>query len=190
MLFRSVANRGSTVLEKVIIQLNHNESGKNLYTKEIEEISPGQHIYLDLLISSKDLSKDKEGKINMTMSATLSEEIIEFSLDNNIYKFVLEPTVIQVKRMNPGYGENQAGINDKLTLGFNMRVEEGPTFGEIILEDNSLNRIDISKTIVGDTLTVTPINPLSYNTSYMLTIPTGALDDSYGHIMEDSFTLS
>jgi len=185
-----IANRGSTVLNNVMIELNHNESGKILYTQEIEEISPGQHIYLDILISSKGLNKEKDGIINMTMSAKPTEEIDEFSTDNNIYEFVLEPTLIQINRMNPGNGENQADINDILTLGFNMKVEEGASFGEIILEDDSLNRIDVEKTIVGDTLTVTPINPLSYNTSYMLTIPKGALDDSYGHLMEGKYTLS
>lgn len=185
-----VANRGSRVLKKVMIELNHNESGKNLYNKEIEEISPGQHIYLDILISSKDLSKDKDGIISMTMSTKLSDEIVESRTDNNIYEFVLEPTVIQINRINPGYGENQVGINDILTIGFNMKVEEGNSFDEIILEDNSLNRIDINKALAGDTLTVTPRDPLSHNTSYMLTIPKNALDDSYGHLMEDSYTLS
>ena len=61
------------------------------------------------------------------------------------------------------------------TLVFNMQVKEGGGFNGIILEDEDLNVIEISKTIDGDTLTITPADPLTNNTQYTLTIPANAV---------------
>ncbi len=185
-----LANRGSIDLEGIKVYLDHDLSGQPLETIDLEELKQGQEVTVTFVLSSAGLAKDENGEINMRVTALLPDDMEESNLDNNTYAFRLKPTPIVVDSMNPGLGEAQVSIQQPITLRFNMNVEGGGEFDKIILEDEFLNTVDISKTLEGNTLTVTPRTPMAYNTNYTLKIPSEAISDSYGHTMDSSYSLN
>ncbi|QSX05872.1 Ig-like domain-containing protein [Sedimentibacter sp. zth1] len=190
LIIATIANSGSRLLEGIKVQLSSDVSGQVLKTADLEQLRPGQETGIRFLISSAGLAEDADGKINMMLSVMPSVGVEEFSTDNNIYKFILEPDSIVVDRVDPIKGETQVGIQKSLTFGFNMNVEKGTGFDQIKLEDDYFNVIDINTTLDGKTLTVTPKNEMAYSTHYVLTIPVDAIGDSYGHTMDEPYNMS
>jgi methionine-rich copper-binding protein CopC len=183
-----ISNKGAQTLDGIQIQLMNEDN--ILESREYDQLSMGQQVKINFLISSDGLAKDADGNINLTLRALLPDEVEENSKDNNIYDFTLVAAPIVVESMNPGHGETQVGIQDTLSLIFNMNVDKGIDFEQITLEDENFNKVDISKTIEGDTLSITPRNEMEYDTKYTLIIPKEALSDTYGHTMEDNYSLS
>jgi hypothetical protein len=190
MVTAMVKNTGSRSLQEVKIELNNSQSTQPIDSKELDQLRPGQEVGLSFLVSSSGLRADANGKIQMMLTASLPEGVEEFSAENNTYEFELVSAQIVVTRMNPTPGESQVGIQQPLTLDFNMNVEQGTDFEQIRLEDDYLNAVDISKMLDGSTLTVTPQTALDHNTRYTLTIPGDAVGDDYGHKMEEAYQLS
>lgn len=185
-----VANTGSKVLEGVKIQVDQGLGGNIIETRELGRIEPGQEKGLNFVISAQGLTRDENGRINMTFRALLPDGVSENSTENNTSEFVLEPAPILVESTNPGQGETQVGIQKPITINFNMNVENGAGFDQMILQDDDLNPVGLTKTLAGNTLTLTPQSPMAYNTRYTLTIPRDALGDAYGHTMDEPYSLS
>jgi hypothetical protein len=61
---------------------------------------------------------------------------------------------------------------------------------DIKLTDRYLNSVPVTKAIVQNVLTITPLNSLQYSTQYTLVIPEDAIGDSYGRSMRTSEFLS
>jgi len=186
----TVANRGSRYLDNIRVQLDQGTDKAIVETKELGHLNTGEEMEFSLIISSEGLSKDENGKTNVNLRVLLPEAVTENSYDNNKYEFVLESASIVLDKADPAQSEKQAAIEKPLTLSFNMNVEAGAGFEQITLTDEELNKIDISKTLEGDTLTVITKNTLAYGTQYTLTIPEDALGDSYGHTMQSSISIS
>ncbi len=185
-----VKNAGSIALGAIQVQLEHSESEEVVGTREFDQLRPGQEAILNFFLSSEGLAESTNGKINMVLRASLADGLDEYATDNNIFEFELEPAQIVVQRMNPAPGETKVGIQEALSISFNMNVEQGESFDEISLEDEKLNEIQITKELENDTLTVIPESDLDYNTQYTITIPKKAIGDNYGHTMDNQYQLS
>ncbi len=186
----TVANFGSKAATGTRVRLEESQGAEALMATEIERLEPGQKVSIDFLFSSEGLTADENGNINMALRALTPDGAPEYSAENNLYEFALEQASISVKTSNPGQSESLVGVETPLTLGFNMAVEEGEDFDGIVLADNELNEIYISKVLDGDTLTITPQSELQHDTRYELTVPAHAFGDAFGHSMSAPYVLS
>ena len=182
LITATIANRGGIELPGIKLRLEQGPSGNIIETRELDMLRPGEEETVSMVISS-------EG-INAVLRVVLPEDVAESLKDNNKYEFVLEPASIVVEGASPANGEAKVGIQKPLIFSFNMNVEAGNGFEEIILMDDEFNSIDMEKALDGSTLTVTPLSPLAYGTQHTLMIPAGAVGDDYGHTMEDSYSMS
>lgn len=182
LITATIANRGGIELSGIKLRLDQGPSGNIIETRELDMLRPGEEETISMVISS-------EG-INAVLRAVLPEGVTESIMDNNKYEFVLKPASIVVEGASPADGEAKVGIQKPLTFSFNMNVEAGNGFEEIILMDDEFNSIDMEKALEGSTLTVTPLSPLAYGTQHTLVIPAGAVGDDYGHTMEGSYSMS
>ena len=153
-------------------------------------MEPGQEFPVSMLFSAQGLEEDENGNINMVLMVVSPDGVNERSTEDNVWEFALVPATIYVNSGYPSPDETKVPVDSAITLVFNMQVKEGGGFNGIILEDEDLNVIEISKTIDGDTLTITPADPLTNNTQYTLTIPANAVGDDYGHTMSKPYTMS
>ena len=183
----TVRNSGSKILTGVSAALKNGETIVN--TRTINELYPGEAVCVSMLFSSKSLTINESGKIDMTLEVSAAGAN-DNSPDNNSYDFTLEPAVIFIDQSDPCQGDTKADVNKAITVTFSMDVSEGTNFGQIKLADSNLNAIGTTGVIAGDTLTLTPQRALDYDTDYTLTIPVDAVGDSYGHAMEEDFTIS
>jgi len=188
LVFATVTNRGSKILENLTVRLEH-ANGQVLQTAQIEKLDVGRSAKLQFVIDTFGLETDKNGKISLAVRALVEESISEYNTENNIKEFAISPSFIEVVTTTPGVYEKHVEVLPKLTIGFNMKVYKGAGFENIILKDDELNEISIEKSIEGDTLTVTPTKPLNKDTSYELIIPANAFGDSYGHLLSKPFKL-
>ncbi|MFA5527883.1 MAG: Ig-like domain-containing protein [Peptostreptococcales bacterium] len=186
----TLVNKGSKTLKEMNVQLEHVLSGQVLDTIPVQELRPGEETKVEFLISSGNLDKDENGSTVINLCIVVPENVRENSVENNIRQFELKPESIIVTATNPGQGDSKVGIHDATTLYFNMNVEKGTGFEQIALEDEDLNIIDTDKTLNGDMLTLTPLDDLKFNTRYTVTIPAKALGDSYGHTMDEDYSMS
>jgi len=184
----TIRNSGSKILTGVSVDLT---SGATILdTKTIDELYPGEEVCVSMLFSSDGLTEDESGKIDMTLAVLPADGVNDNSPDNNFYEFTLEPATITIDQSEPCQGDAKADVNKAITVTFNMDVSEGTKFNQIKLTDNNLNEIGVAGALAGDTLMITPQRTLDYNTEYALTIPVDAVGDSYGHVMENDFTIS
>lgn len=95
------------------------------------------------------------------------------------------PAELSVQSTAPSDSATGVAIDQVITINFNQAITEGPGYSDI-----TLGNIEIDTGINGSTLTITPTEPLVYNTAYILTIPYNALRDSIGNVMNEEFTLT
>ena len=183
-----VKNNGSKVLTGVVLNLKDGET--SLDAKTIQELYPGEEATICILIFADNLHADSSGKVNLTLTASLPDGKEDRSPDDNTYDFTAEPAPIVIQNSKPAQGDTKVDVNQKISVTFNMNVAEGSAFHQISLKDANLNQVAVNETLSGNTLTVTPLSPLDYDTVYTLAIPADAVGDSYGHVMEEDYTMS
>lgn len=87
---------------------------------------------------------------------------------------------MKLSAISPSKGTGNVNIDCHIAADFNVDVCEGEAFSSIILTDSEGNAAAFTYGIEGKTLTIIPSEPLKYNSGYTLTIPVGALNNSYG----------
>ncbi len=184
----TVYNKGGKDLTNVSLTLTC--AGKTLGTATIDELYSGEKTGVSLVFSSKDLKANASGSFDMLLTAALADGENDNSPDNNKYEFTAEPASIVVIGSYPAQGDKKIDVNQKLRVTFNLDASEGAAFNQIVLRDESLNEVEISKTLSGGTLTITPNTALNYDTEYTLKKPAGAVKDSYGHVMHEDCVIS
>lgn len=186
----TVANIGARSLEGIKVQLDQGKVEQFIERSELAQLAARGVEGFSFIVSSSDLEKDENGDAKLVLRALLPEAVEEYSTENNINEFMLESASIVVERMNPAPNETKVDIHKPLTLTFNMNIEEGDGFEQIVLQDAYLNSIDLNITLKGNTLTATSQSTMANGTQYTLIIPKEAIGDSYGHSMEDDYSLS
>lgn len=176
-------NDGSITLEDVNVRLVDTETDRIVDSINFKKIEAGQILPLSFLIQETDL-------LTLRLEAILQEGVTDNYPDNNYYEFMLEPKNIVIDSISPASGETQVDIKTDISVKFNMDVSQGVGFTGIELMDLEFNKIPIIKSLIDRTLVVKPLNPLSRDMEYTLTIPRDAISDSYGHGMESSYSMN
>ena len=185
-----IINDGTKTINDMTIKLVHADSGEVVKSESLRKLEPGQEFPVSMLFSAQGLEEDENGNINMVLMVVHPEGVNERSTEDNVWDFALVSATIYVNSGYPSPDETKVPVDSTITLVFNLQVKEGAGFNGIILEDEDLNVIEILKTIDGDTLTITPADPLTNDTQYTLTVPANAIGDDYGHTMAKSYTMS
>ncbi|MDD4493852.1 MAG: Ig-like domain-containing protein [Eubacteriales bacterium] len=182
-----LCNRGTKVLKDIQVILEHN--GKTIASGIIEEINPGEFADFDFLVSTKELTADINGKFALSVKAAISSGDAEYSYENNVYNFEIYTVPIAVTSMNIANGDKNVNVKEVISLTFNRSIAEGQSFGDIVLTDDALNRVEIRTVIEGKTLTVIPKKVLENDRSYRLTLPEKAVEDSHGYALQTPYTI-
>lgn len=190
LLTATVLNQGGQTLSGASVKLTDDKSGKLLGSATYPQLFSGQSGAVNITFSSDGLTKDADGEIGLTLTAVLPTGLTDNTPDDNVYQFNLEPASLTVKSITPGPGDTQVALQAPISAVFNLDIGKGSDFDGITLKDENLNPVEITKTVSGSTLTVTPTGTMKKGTKYLLTIPKDALGDSYGHTMEEPYSLS
>lgn len=70
---------------------------------------------------------------------------------------------------------------DPVTVTFDENIQSSTAFNDITIKDSSDRNISLTRTISGNKLILTPANSLINNSSYQITIPSGAVTDMYAN---------
>lgn len=81
-------------------------------------------------------------------------------------------------------------IDKTITLTFDESTYRGSNFNAITLKDSSGNSVETYLTLPSNTLSIDPSSNLSYGTTYILTVPAGAIADSKGNEIKNTITLT
>ena len=93
---------------------------------------------------------------------------------------------MQVTNTAPANGATNVPINATITLTFNDNIKPGPSYANITIPWSS----PLTKTINGNTLTITPTAAFGYHRWVELTIPADALLTTSGTPMASTFSTS
>ena len=89
-------------------------------------------------------------------------------------------TAPTISSINPANGTSNVANNQPITLTFNENIQAGGAIDAItVTGQNGVARY-ITKTIVGNTLTITPLNNWTPGTTYTINIPANAVTDQNG----------
>lgn len=183
-----VKNNGATKLDNIQLVLE-DESGKVIEAQDIEFLDVLESQYIIFTISSNGLTRNQSGeiKINAKVISPIKEES---NLENNIFGFTILPKKLLIDNINISQGQRSIGIEENISIGFNMDIDKGRVFDNIALMDANLNTVSIEKDIEGRRLIVTPVDRLNYNTNYSLILPNNALIDSFNNVINDEYSLT
>ena len=99
-------------------------------------------------------------------------------------------TLPQVHSTAPLNGTAGVSPDQAVSVTFNEDVAAGPDYGSIAMTQSGAP-VAISAQISNDQVTITPANPLSYNTAYAVSIPAGSVQDTvYGDLLKDAYDFS
>ncbi|MEW6183312.1 MAG: Ig-like domain-containing protein [Bacillota bacterium] len=102
----------------------------------------------------------------------------------------LDTTVPVVVGTNPANQSTNVPNTQTIIVTFSENVTTGGSFDSITIKDESNNTVPMSKSVGGSTLTVDPDGDLSYNMTYTVTIPAGAVEDAAGNALYAPYTFS
>ena len=185
----AIQNNGSDTLKNVVLNLTDDESGKTLATETIDELDPGMTGGFDQIVSVDGLTKNSDGNYSVTLKAVLPEGVTDNNPDDNTDSFELEVPSITVNSVTPAPNAEQVELQQPIAVTFNMAVKKGGGFDGVSLKDASLNPVEITTALDGDTLTITPTGDMVKGEKYTLVIPADAVTDDYGHTMAQNYTL-
>lgn len=94
--------------------------GQVLEIADLRRLEPGEEDILEIFASFNGLARDESGNINMILRALVQDSVGKNSTENNTCEFALETASIAVESTNPGQGESRVGVQNPLTLCFNI----------------------------------------------------------------------
>lgn len=100
-----------------------------------------------------------------------------------------EPPVV-VGPTEPENGAAYVPVGVTITVTFSEDVQPGEAYGDIALNDADGNPVEITTSIEGAALTITPAEALAYNTVYTVVIPAGAVKDAADNALAEKYVFS
>lgn len=104
--------------------------------------------------------------------------------------FKVDTTAPTSAATTPDSDASNIEIDSDITITFSEAMQPGAGYDGIKLENSLGEPIEVSKTIAGDSLTISPANDLSYETTYTVTIPAGAVEDVAGNTLQEDYSFS
>ncbi|MCE5213663.1 MAG: Ig-like domain-containing protein [Methanobacterium sp.] len=89
-----------------------------------------------------------------------------------------------VTTSSPANNATGISLTSPITINFSENIAAGTNYSGIYVKNTASGaNVSITKTISGNTLTITQTNSRLYNTTYQVYIPAGAIKDSAGNIL-------
>lgn len=98
---------------------------------------------------------------------------------------LVPPTMTSI---NPINNSSDVSIYKTITANFSEDILAGPNFSAITLKDETNNMVPVNNSISQRTLSIKPVNPLSFGKNYTLTIPAGAITDTVNNSLQANYT--
>jgi methionine-rich copper-binding protein CopC len=111
-------------------------------------------------------------------NATIAEKTISFTTEPK--PDTTPPVILGTDPMN---GATGIAINKIIKVNFSENIAEANSSAQILWKDSNGNSVVFSKTISGNTLTITPLAVLNYETNYTVSIPAGSIKDLAGNLL-------
>jgi hypothetical protein len=108
----------------------------------------------------------------------------------NIYiskHLFISPTVINT---DPIDNATDVPADKTINVNFSEDIQLGDAFENIIIEDESENPASVSKSVYDNTLTLDPLSNLEYNTTYIVTLPVGSVEDMAENPLTELYSFS
>ena len=107
--------------------------------------------------------------------------------DMSAADFAVDLTAPKVTKCDPENGIRNVAVNKDMVITFSENIAAGSAYDSIAVLDKDGNKVEITKTINGNTLTL-KTNGLAYNGSYAIVIPSKAVSDIAGNELVDAYT--
>jgi peptidoglycan/xylan/chitin deacetylase (PgdA/CDA1 family)/methionine-rich copper-binding protein CopC len=199
------ANHANNVpLDKVIkVTFNKNiQSGANYSGIYLKNTVSGENIAITKYISGNTLTiQQVSNKINNTLyQVYIPAGAVKDAEGNSLaaeytYTFTTiatDTTPPKVTSTNPANNATGAGISSPITITFNENITKGDNFQGIYIQKLSTgSKMTItSKVISGKTLTLYLKSIRSLNTTYLVYLPAGAVEDYAGNSLVNAYSFS
>lgn len=94
-----------------------------------------------------------------------------------------------VGQTNPVAGAVEVSVDKSITISFNENVQAGKVYDLVEVRDAAGAPVEVTKTINGNVMTLTPAAALTLNTVYTVTVPAESVADMAGNPLKGSFVL-
>lgn len=89
---------------------------------------------------------------------------------------------------NPGDGDQDIAADAEITITFNEKIQEGPSFADIALTDEDGTAVEFVGIIRDDSnIQVIPNHPLKEGVLFTVSVPAGAVEDEEGNSLEEDY---
>jgi hypothetical protein len=95
-----------------------------------------------------------------------------------------------VSSMDPVNNANRIPVDKIITVTFTKDVLKGESWDNITLEDYSGKAVEITRSLVGNKLIITPNKNLAHGTGFQYVIPAGSVKDSLGNPLIVSYKVN
>ncbi len=136
-------------------------------------------------------SGSASGPISLSVG-TNTINVVVTAQDNSTtdtYTITIDTSLLAVTGSTPASGSTGVPTNQVVSVSFNKNIQAGSDYGGITFTDASGNSVSFAGSISGSTLTLSPA-ALNYNTSYIVSIPVGAVQDDAGNTLAATCTIS
>ena len=97
--------------------------------------------------------------------------------------------LLKVELTSPVNNATGVSLTSPVTVKFNDNILEGVNYNKIYIENLATDKlVNITKTVSGDTLTLT--GNRSFGDSYLVYLPVGAVTDIYGHNLTSIYSFT
>ena len=147
----------------------------NINLKVLVGNLPGYSLYFNGII-------DEIKIYNRTLSAgEIYTEYLNGTVDS------VPPTITAT---NPANNATNIPVAGNITVTFSEGIQNGTNFKSIYLKDSNNIAISTVDSITGNVLTIDPSIDLGYNKTYTVSIPAGAVNDSFGNALANPYSFN
>lgn len=174
------------------IKISFNDSiqeGANFYNITLRD-DANNLLDFEAIVSENEyeliLSTDENLSHGITYTVHIpSDAVIDLTgrplLDDYCFSFNIVPP-LSVTATNPENNQFHTSVDTAITITFNKPIRAGSNFndGIFLMQLNSLDSVSVTRSIYGNTLTITPEEPLVENNGYNVIIDSEAVEDMEG----------
>jgi len=187
-----VSNIGGTDITNAVIPFYYGDSSSEM--RFINTINAGALIVGEELevpfLWTPDASIFQGGKVNLFAMVDAPYGTTESTLKNNIRMVTVNKTNLDIVSYEPADKQENAGVSKAITITFNNTVLQGDDYGNITLTGPGGTQVSTIMVIKDETITITPGEPLQYETNYTLLMPIKGVKGTDGTEMAEDWSIS
>ncbi|HYE81479.1 MAG TPA: Ig-like domain-containing protein [Clostridia bacterium] len=132
----------------------------------------------------------KDAMASLLATADTPEGVAESALDNNVRMLTVNMAQLEVLSFEPDNSQVNVNVNKAVAISFNEAISQGDDYESIVMKGPGGTPVGAVKSISGETLTVTPNQPLQYETTYTLTLPKDGIVGAGGSRLSADFSIT